>query len=78
MFVGQGLMMLCTVCMYVCMQERHRQLLLDIEDQIGSEQQRAEDERAKWEAEQRVFYDQKERLKEQVGRQVGRQVGDMG
>ena len=49
------------------MQEAHRQTLADIEDQIRNEQQKAEDVRAAWEAEQRLFFDQKEQLKLQVG-----------
>lgn len=48
------------------MQDRHRQGLADIEEQIRNEQQGAEGRRAAWELEQRSMYDQKERLKEQV------------
>merc|ERR1712227_788957 len=48
------------------MQEEHRQILNDLEDQIANEQQIAEDKRAAWESEQRLFFDQKEKLKLQV------------
>lgn len=48
------------------MQDRHRQALADIEEQIRVEQQEFEGRRAAWEQEQRSVYDQKERLKEQV------------
>jgi len=49
------------------MQEAHRQALSDIEEQIRAEEQKSEQVRAAWEAEQRLFFDQKEQLKLQVG-----------
>jgi hypothetical protein len=48
------------------MQERHRQIIADIEEQLRTEAARQEAERAAYEADKRAVYDQKERLKEQV------------
>ena len=48
------------------MQESHRKGLDDIEEQLRSEQQAAEEKRAAYEAGERTFFDAKEKLKEQV------------